>query len=126
MKATSIVALILALFLTSTGARAAGDPTQPPGVFAEPTTSGVSESVNVSRLQSVILHKKGKKSLALIDGQTYAVGDMVGDAKLVKISERSVILRGSRGKEELLLTPEVEVTPVIKKKMTGPNRGGNP
>lgn len=124
MNAT--LALILALFLTSTGVRAAGDPTQPPGVFVEPAASGSDESVNAPRLQSVILHQKGKKSLALIDGRTYAFGDMVGDAKLLKISERSVILRGSQGKEELLLTPEVEVTPVIKKKMTGPHRGEKP
>lgn len=96
---------------------AAADPTQPPGGFVEPVAGVAVDAGNPARLQSVII-RPGKKSLALIDGVTYGVGEMVGDLRVVKITERVVTLRGSQGKEELFLTPDVEVTPVKRKPAT--------
>lgn len=94
---------------------AAGDPTQPPSVFMEAISSSASSEGGGSvRLQSVII-RPGKKSLALIDGATYQLGEKLGEMRVIKITERSVILRGPQGKEELFLTPDVEVTPVKRK-----------
>lgn len=102
--------LIPLLFFCAGAVYAAADPTQPPSVFSEPVAATGAEVENKARLQSVII-RPGKKSLALIDGITYGLGDMVGDLRLVKVTERSVILRGPQGREALFLTPEVEVTP---------------
>lgn len=93
----------------------AGDPTAPPAGFVAPVSAGdggVADGGGApSRLQSVIV-RPNRKSLALIDGQTYALGDKVGEMKLVRIGERSVLLQGPQGKEELFLIPDVAVTPV--------------
>jgi hypothetical protein len=94
---------------------AGGDPTQPPSIFVEPTSGSASgEGGSPVRLQSVII-RPGKKSVALIDGTTYQLGEKLGEMRIIKITERSVTLRGVQGKEELFLTPDVEVTPVKRK-----------
>lgn len=115
---------IFSLFLASTAALANGDPTQPPSAFIEPSRGGAIDAGTSVGLQSVILHRKSKKSLAMIDGQMYAVGDLVGDARIVKITERFVLLDGPKGEEKMQLTPEVELTPVpaMKKRKPGSSR----
>lgn len=92
---------------------AAADPTQPPGSYVEPVAGAAVDIGNAARLQSVII-RPGKKSVALIDGVSYGLGDRVGELQLVRITERKVILSGPQGKETLFLTPDVEVIPVKK------------
>lgn len=115
---TSLLLLLLAL----TGAVQAqhADPTRP----ALDTHAGVDPAADAgmaasSGLQSVILRKSGKPA-ALINGVVVELGGKVGEARLVKVSEDHVVLRGPLGDETLRLMPAVE-----KKLMKAQKNSGN-
>lgn len=81
------------------------DPTRPPASLAgEP---GAVADISGSRLSSVFLPKQGKPS-AIIGGQVVPLGGMVGDARLIRVTETGVVLEGPEGIEQLYLTPDVE------------------
>jgi MSHA biogenesis protein MshK len=81
------------------------DPTRPPASFAgEP---GAVAEISGSRLSSVFLPKQGKPS-AIIGGQVIPLGGMVGEARLIKVTETGAVLEGPEGIEQLYLTPDVE------------------
>ncbi len=60
-----------------------------------------------SGLTSVMVPKKGKP-MAVIGGQLVPLGGMVGEARLVRLSETEAVLEGPEGTERLYLTPDVE------------------
>ncbi len=98
-----------ALFLALAGAAHAQltDPTRPPaalGGVGDPAGAAVFES---SGLQSVILRKGGKPA-ALINGNIVELGGKVGEARLIRVNEDSVVLRGPQGDETLRLIPAAE------------------
>lgn len=69
---------------------------------------GATESAQVSTrggLQSVILSPQYRA--AVINGQTVSIGEKVGDATLVEVRERSVVLQGAQGKRVMELFPGV-------------------
>ena len=103
-----------ALYCASTAALAQttglADPTRPPGVSGQ--AQGVDETgapaeVSGPRLQAIIVPVNGKPR-ALINGQEVVLGGKVGEARLVALSEKHVVLKGPAGIERLLLTPNVE------------------
>lgn len=97
----------LALALLAMGATAAdllADPTRPPAYIAQ---DGTAVDVPAGRLTSVMMPRKGKPA-AVIDGQVVPLGGSVGDARLTRVSESSVVLEGPEGIERLYLTPDVE------------------
>lgn len=100
-----------AMMLLLAGSAAANaelaDPTRPP-LTAESAVAltGAAPSV-ASGLQSVILRKKGKPA-ALINGEIVELGAEIGESKLVKVSEDSVVLKGPAGEETLRLMPSAE------------------
>lgn len=89
------------------------DPTRPPdslltsegGVLAAPQESGV---------QTVILRPGGRKSAAVINGRYVEVGGMVGDKKVLKITESEVVLKGESGREVIKVMPAIEKIPARK------------
>lgn len=97
-----------------------GDPTRPPAGWGTATESaGVAATVdNEFRLQSVMLPQRGKP-VAIIGGQTVALGGKLGEATLVRLTEREAVLQGPEGVTHLYLTPEVNkqmiVTPKARK-----------
>lgn len=109
--------LTLAMLLTtSAGAAdvspALDDPTRPPaGVVGPDGNASTAGSVG---LTSVMLPKKGKAA-AVIDGQVVEIGGKVRDARLVRVSETSVVLEGPDGIERLYLTPDVEKKMIVTK-----------
>ena len=112
MRRISFFRLLLAWLLTGvtavlaqSGAAALADPTRPPSGVSAPAADGEAQRGRV--LQSVLIPRKGKPQ-AVIDGQLYGLGQLYGEARLVKISEREVVLDGAQGVERLLLTPGVE------------------
>lgn len=121
-------AVCLAVFLLPIAAPVAAsenlpDPTRPPPEFGGDAAAagafgaapgGGAATAGRQGLQSVVLHKKGR-SYALINGETVRLGDMVGDKKLVRISEGEVMLSGPQGQEILKLTPGVEKQLVQRK-----------
>ena len=88
------------------------DPTRPPAGFSAPEADGGGSSGPV--LQSVIVPKKGKP-IAVIGGQQVKLGELYGDSRLIKLSEREAVLEGPGGIERLMLTPGIEKTNIIRK-----------
>ena len=104
----------LLLLLASVGVQAQSplsDPTRPPvNVFSgTPEVEGGAGLV----LQSIIIPKKGKP-FAVIGGQTVKLGELYGDSRLVKLTEREAVLEGPDGIEHLPLTPGIEKTNITK------------
>ena len=106
-------ALIPALFGLTTlasvqvAAQALPDPTRPP--MAAPEATGVAGSAEAAAvtgpvLQSVIL-RLGAKPVALIGGEWVALGGTYAGAKLIKVTEAAVVLKGPNGIETLKMTP---------------------
>ena len=90
------------------------DPTRPPaGLVAEATSS---EAVTGPVLQSVLIPRKGR-AMAVIGGQPVRLGEMYGESRLIKLSEREAVLEGPGGVERLMLTPGVEKTNIVMKKL---------
>jgi len=88
------------------------DPTRPAGVSPTPETGSVAAPVE-SGVQTVIL-RPGGKSVAVVNGQYVAVGDKLGDKRVVKISESEVVLKGMSGREVIKVTPAIEKMPTRK------------
>lgn len=97
--------MLLVLLPAAVSADALPDPTRPPPEISAPVAAeaGVAES----GLQSVII-APGRRA-AIINGQTVELGGKYGDARLVEVSERGVVLRGPQGKEVLPLFPGVDI-----------------
>jgi len=78
------------------------DPMRPPAYDA----AGGTEAARGSRLQSTLL-SHGRR-LAIIDGQTVALGGKIGDATVVDITPTQVVLRRGSETEALQLLPGAE------------------
>jgi len=109
----------LLLLLCSTVAQAQGatatinDPTRPPATFiAAPTVTGTAEAGG--RLRSVKIPRGGRPT-AVIDGQVVRLGEKVGEARLVRLTESEAVLESAAGRETLHLTPDVIKKPVLTK-----------
>ena len=108
--------LLMMLGCVSAMTALAGDPTRPPAAWlggsAEPV-AGAPVQNGAPRLQSVLIPQRGKP-VAVISGQTVALGERFGEARLVRLSEREAVLEGADGVTRLMLTPDVQkqlVTP---------------
>jgi hypothetical protein len=73
-------------------------------------------------LQSVFLPKGGKPA-ALISGQRRVVGDKLGEARVWRITETEVVLRGPAGESRLYLNPAVSMKPVTARAARQAERG---
>jgi MSHA biogenesis protein MshK len=99
------IALLLGL-LAAGGAVAAGDPTRPPAAWLNQADLAPA-SGGTMRLQSVLMPQRGRP-VAIIGGQTVALGERIGDARLVRLNEREAVLEGPEGVTRLYLTPDVD------------------
>lgn len=112
------VVACVAVVVASTGvaAQAGGvpDPTRPATAVDLP---GAGEAAAPTGLQAVVLRPNGK-SIAIINGHSVAVGDKVGDARLVSVSATEAVLAGPGGREVLKLAPAAE-----KKVSVPPGKG---
>jgi MSHA biogenesis protein MshK len=85
------------------------DPTRPPVSVSTP----VDESVRVETklepgLQSILIAKN--RRAAIIDGQTVEIGGRVGEARLIEVNAMNVVLKTSKGKQVLMLFPDVMIS----------------
>lgn len=81
------------------------DPTRPPAA-ALMVGGGMGESPG-GRLSSIVLPKQGRAT-AVIDGQVVRLGERVGGARLLRLTESEAVLEGPEGVERLYLTPDVD------------------
>lgn len=98
----------LALFaaMTVAGAQTLADPTRPPAGIDNPSPETGAEKP-AAGLQTII-RRKGEKPAAVINGEYVALGGRVGAARVVRIGEDSVTLKGPAGTEVLKLVPGIE------------------
>lgn len=99
------------------------DPTRPPLVARvnAPVVSAAPSETSMPVLQSVLIAKD--RRMAIISGQRFDIGDHVGDARIVRITETEVLLRSGAGQTTLKLFPQV-----LKrtKNNAGPGTGAAP
>ncbi len=99
---------LTALVLLLAAQAHAADPTRPPEAWlsASPTSEDATTETG-QRLQSVLIPQHGHP-VAVIGGKTVVQGGMLGDQRLVRLTEREAVLKGPEGVTHLYLTPEVE------------------
>ena len=95
------------LAVASVQAQALTDPTRPPQANA--ASSGEPQDTPGTQLQSVLI-SSGRK-IAVINGATVPLGGMVGEARVVKITESEVTLKKGDETEVLKLFPGVDKQP---------------
>lgn len=98
-----LVGAALAALAWTASAQGLTDPTRPPS--AGPGAAEAEPQAGGPRLQSILLSSERK--IAVIDGRSLRVGDRVGDATLVQISEGGVLLRRGNELHTLALVPGV-------------------
>ena len=107
------VAIVLTALMAGVSAQTVlTDPTAPPVGFT--ASSGEAMEGGGSLLQSIKIPKKGKP-VAVIGGQEVKLGELYGDSRLIKLTEREAVLEGPSGTEHLMLTPGIEKTNITKK-----------
>lgn len=97
---------LLACLTVAGGSAAAGDPTRPPAAWQNQADPAAGNAAAL-RLQSVLMPQRGRP-VAIIGGQTVPLGGHVGDARVVRLSEREAVLQGPDGVTRLYLTPDVD------------------
>ena len=110
--------LFCTLGLVASGSLAQGfvDPTRPPTSIASPVAEGAGPvEASGPVLQSILISPS--RVVAIISGQSVKVGDRVGEAKVIKISDNEVTLRTGSDVKVLKLFSNVE-------KKLSPPRGG--
>ncbi len=107
---TSVLVLALSAFASSAGTENLPDPTRPPASLGVGLESGAPEADAGPRLQSILI-APGRR-FAIVSGQTVHVGDKIGEAQVITISEGEVVLRNGKDLQTLKLFPEVEKRPV--------------
>ena len=117
--------LLTSLCLLAGPVLAAADPTQPPAAWlnAANETTAMLDSGS-PRLQSVLLPKNGK-GVAVIGGETVRFGGLLGEAKLIGLSEREAVLKGPDGVIHLYLTPSVEKQMIVPAGLRKPIKTGH-
>jgi len=90
------------------------DPTRPPASVSSPTPVSDAEAATGPVLQSVMIPKKGRP-VAVIGGQQVKLGELYGESRLIKLTEREAVLNGPAGVEHLMLTPGIEKINIITK-----------
>ncbi len=103
-----LTALFAALPLAAATAQVLVDPTRPSSAAGQP--GAVEEAPAGTQLQSVLI--SSRRRLAVINGATVPLGGMVGEARLVKISETEVVLKKGEETEVLKLYPGIDKQPV--------------
>lgn len=93
-------------------AEALQDPTRPPAALSMPQGSAAALAPSGPQLQSVQI-SAGRRS-AIISGQRVRLGDKVGDARVVRINENEVVLKGGSGLQTLQLFPNVDKRVIIR------------
>lgn len=106
LSAGAVFAVALWAFVPA-HAQSLSDPTRPPNAQAAgPDGAGATGT----QLQSVLI-SQGRR-LAIINGATVALGETVGEAKVVKITETEVVLQKGSETEVLRLYPGIDKQPV--------------
>ena len=104
------LALIGALLAGGACAQAVPDPTRPPAQLLRPNAA--TPATAAPRLQSILVGRAaGGRRVAVIDGNTVRVGDQVGGARVVAITQAEVVLARGARRERLTLSGAATAPP---------------
>ncbi len=112
---TSAIAVVSLLVSNASFARAQplADPMRPSD-FVDPSSAAPQQPGAAGSGLQVIKISKGRRS-AVIDGHVVRVGDKVGDATVVSLSESAAVMKDAEGNRVTLrLLPQGEKTPAAK------------
>lgn len=112
------VALCAVAISTASWAETFQDPTRPPAAFYSPQSASIMSTTGPV-LQSVLISPT--RSVATINGLPYAVGEMLSDKTVVKITENEVVLRNGNEFQTLKLFPTIDTSGVFRKTMQKPS-----
>lgn len=107
MTIRSLILLLLGVLPVAGWAQVLPDPTRPPMEIGD-GSGGTSVHVAPATpkgLLSVIISPS--RCAAIIDGKTIALGEKYGDATIVEITARGVVLQGAHGRRSMELFPGV-------------------
>jgi MSHA biogenesis protein MshK len=123
LNAFRLASSLLLAAVSSAFAQGLTDPTRPPAA----TGTAASEGGEVASGLQTIIRRAGAKPAAVINGQYVELGGRVGESRLVKVGEDSVVLQGPAGKEEMKLLPGIEKKPAVRAKprKAGKAKAGN-
>ncbi len=104
-------AVALGMLLASAQAAAQkglADPTRPPIMTLAPQVTSAAEALG-PELQSVLISPA--RRIAVINGESVALGGKIGEATLVRVTESEAVLKQGSDMRVLKLYPSVEKTP---------------
>ena len=103
MKRLALIAALCAgAALTPARAQAVPDPTRPPAQLLRP--SATASVTAAPQLQSILVGRAaGGRRVAVVDGVTVRIGDRVGGARVVGITQAEVVLERGARREVLTL-----------------------
>ena len=122
MKAARLACILLLGAVSSAFAQGLADPTRP-ATAGGGTATGADAGPGTANGLQTIIRRQGRKPAAVINGEYVVLGGRVGDARLVKVGEDSVVLQGPAGKEEMKLLPGIEKKAAVAAKPKKAKRG---
>ena len=105
--ARGFMATLLAFAALHSAAQGLVDPTRPPNALPGDPEAAAQGG---TQLQSILI--SSNRRLAIINGNTVALGGMVGEAKVVRITETEVTLQKGDDTEVLKLYPGIDKQPI--------------
>jgi len=103
-RLNTVLALALAALPALAPADVLPDPTRPPAALLAAPAPAASEPAQALTLQSILLGK-GRTPAAVISGELVLQGGQLRDLRVLRITERGVVLKGPRGEITLTLLP---------------------
>jgi MSHA biogenesis protein MshK len=105
----ALVRLLAALaFAHGAAAETLTDPTAPPAGYGA-AAAPAAEASAALRLQ-MIVRGPGETRTAVIDGRSVRVGDAIGGARVLRISDRAVVLDRGGARQTLELLPGTDAS----------------
>lgn len=119
MKSALCCLIASTMGMAAAGARAQAltDPTRPPSAAMLSGSPAALEETAGTQLQSILL-SSGRK-VAVINGTMVPLGGMVGEARVVRITETQVVLKKGDETEVLKMYPDIEKRPVKRSAARG-------
>jgi len=101
-----MLAAAITMVMASAQAQALTDPTRPPSASSALSASQAAEETAGTQLQSILM-SSGRK-VAVINGTMVPLGGMVGEARVIRITETQVVLKRGEETEVLKMYPGIE------------------
>jgi MSHA biogenesis protein MshK len=114
MKPPGLCTIVLLASSFAAHGQGLADPTRPPSAPLQSEAAAAGSDPSRPQLHSILLSPSRK--LAVINGETVALGGRFGEATLVRISETGVVLKRGEALEALPLLPGIDKKSAAKRR----------